>query len=996
MSHRIGTHQVVSPTLMIGPDSGSPQTSPNTWALNFSPPPAPTGTLFVILHFTNASLPAGNRLEVDLGYDMDVFTAADGPDFWARPARLAAGGTVAIRYITSGGGGHVVLDQFGRGEVMESGNPTSEDFHNFTNADLFLLNSPYQEPAIEKRGICTTDAIPDPNWENIACVPAGDVRARVAPAVCILVVVEHNHDTGLMDVSSCTGTLIGPDMVLTAGHCITDASGLNEASGSVCFDFQTNCDRTRPAGYNPRFFKVNKIIRSKFLGTGSLDYALLQLKTTVSGITPVPMRADLPAANDPVFEVHHPQGMTKKVSAKHTGPQAKISRVENRFGFQYLMANTDLTGGSSGSALFDMTGNIIGIADISGHCVNGFLSVTEVMKDIAATPPLAIKRDVMMVLDRSGSMSMNAGTGRTKIEEARDATSLFVELIRAGAGDRIGLVTFSTTASSPVDFGLNLVNAGSKSTLIGPPPFSGGIVGGITPNGLTSIGDGLEKAAAQFPAPGPTVNKRTVLLMTDGLQNKPPMIAAADPLLAGSDLSVIGFGSESSLDGALLSRLAQKHGGLYTRAGGPLQLKKFFVLAFGNIFESGSLLDPEYDLPAAQNSKAFPVLVCSDDAITAVIGWDRNDTSLLVQLKTPGGNIISSGTPGVEASFGRTWMFLRVPLPIAGERDGTWEATVFRPGGGEFPPPAVDVRFFLNIVVSGGPLFRRLNPDRAYYTGDTINPLVLLRNTDGSMPHDASVKLTVTAPANGVGNVLTQAKLGPSTTLGGDVIPARQATLQGLEAQSGSPAVSYVDRTFDLFDDSMHEDGAMEPDGIFGNPLTGLLKSEGSYLFRAVATYGDQCTATREVLWSLHIDVGIDPDHTQVTTEFTGSGPGGQDAGTITITPADVYGNYLGPGRSDGITVTGVPGTTVTGPVSDNGDGSYTVPVTWDPASGQEPGVVVGQPDRPPVVVQPKPKDQCKQCGCLLGLLLAVLGFLFIRESSRRHTRNWRKHRRHH
>lgn len=929
----------------------------------------------MILHFTGASFPASNRLEVDLGYDTDVFTGADGPDFWTRPVKLASDGSVAVRYITNGSGsGHVVLSEYGRGERMESVITANPDYHNHTNPDFFLIDSPYVEPSNELRGFCSGH-VPVPNWENIACVPAGDVRATVAQSVCIFVHVEIDEENGQTDLSSCTGTLIAPDMVLCAGHCVSDPNNLNAVSGSVCFDFKTNCDATRPAGYNPRFYKVNKVIRSS---TGSLDYSLLQLKTPVAGVPTVPMRPDLPAVGDLVFEVHHPQAITKKVSARHTGPQATISSISPQNGFQFVFADTDLTGGSSGSALFDMSGRIIGIADISGHCANGFLSVTEVLRDIAATPPLTTKRDVMMVLDRSGSMSMDAGTGRTKIEEARDATSLFVQLIRSGAGDRVGMVSFSTTASSPVDFGLNPVNAGTKNTLVGPPPFASGIVGGLTPNGLTSIGDGLEHAAGQFPAPGAGVNQRTILLMTDGLQNTPPMIADAEPFLAGTDLSVIGFGAESSLDGVLLDHLAQERGGLYTRAGSALQLKKFFAIAFGNIFESGTLTDPEYDLPASENSKSIPFLVCSDHTITAVLGWDRDDTSLLVQVKTPGGTIVGAGSPGVESSFGRTWMFLRVTLPIAGERDGSWEAQVFRPGGGEFPPPAVDVRFFVNVVVKGGPSFVRLNPDRKYYTGDKINPLVRLRNPDGTTPRNAHVKLTVTTPVNGAGNMLTQTKLGPATTLGGDAIPPRQSTLGALEAASGTPAITYVDQNFDLFDDSRHEDGAMEPDGIFGNPFTDLLKIEGSYTFRAVATYGDKCTGTREVVWSLHIDVGIDPAQSDVTVNLTGIRSDGLRTGTLTITPRDSYGNNLGPGRAGGLSITGVPGTTVTGAVKDNGDGTYIVPIAWDPGSGQGAEVVVGQSGQPPVVVQPKLKTDCRKLKFLVWFLLLLVLILLL------------------
>jgi hypothetical protein len=201
------------------------------------------------------------------------------------------------------------------------------------------------------------------------------------------------------------------------------------------------------------------------------------------------------------------------------------------------------------------------------------------------------------------------------------------------------------------------------------------------------------------------------------------------------------------------------------------------------------------------------------------------------------------------------------------------------------------------------------------------------------------------------------------------------------------PAVTYSTQTVDLFDDGAHQDGAMEPDGIFGDVFPDLLKTEGTYTFHAVATYGDTCVATREAMWSLHIDVGVDPGKSDVTVNLGSPGPGGTRTGTVTITPKDVYGNKLGPGRGDGITVAGVPGTTVTGPAIDNGDGTYTVPVSWDPDSGYDPGVVVGQPGRPPVVVGPKPKPakhRCRKWKLLVWLLLLLVLILLRRGVNRR------------
>jgi hypothetical protein len=51
------------------------------------------------------------------------------------------------------------------------------------------------------------------------------------------------------------------------------------------------------------------------------------------------------------------------------------------------------------------------------------------------------------------------------------------------------------------------------------------------------------------------------------------------------------------------------------------------------------------------------------------------------------------------------------------------------------------------------------------------------------------------------------------------------------------------------------------------------------------------------------------------------------------------------------LTFSSTRGTTVTSPARDNGDGSYTVAVDWNPSSGNRPGVIIGQPGRDPVVV---------------------------------------------
>jgi von Willebrand factor type A domain/Trypsin-like peptidase domain len=991
MSHIVGTLQTVAPPIKIGPDSGPATNPPNTWTLKFQHTPAPTGTKLLMLHFANASLPASNRLEVDLGYDgadtMDVFTSADGADFWTRPVNVAAfaDGKVPIRYIRNGGGatGSVTLDKYGRGE-RHSGD---QDQTALSNCDPFLLDVTYTEPKYDPFWFCSQP----PNWENInAITAAGDIRLAAARSVGMIIHVDQTEFlVPQIDVlSTCSVTLIGPDLVITAGHCMADPDE-DARSSSVIFNYAVDKNGDRPSGYAGRFFKVKKVIAQHWnQSTDRIDYCVFQLAVP-PGLPSIQMRHDIPGAGEKVFGLHHPNGAVMKLSVPPTPQVDFVQVVSSDADDVRVPTNFHVSGGSSGSGLFDAAGRITGVLADGDPCHGGLLRyypTASILQQIAnPPPPPVITRDVVIVIDRSGSMSLPGGSGRTKIEEARDAASLFVQLVRAGAGNKLGLVSFSTAPS--LDFALHDATAANKQTLIGPAPFAAGKIGALIPDGSTTIGGGLKSAGGALPASG--ANPRTILLLTDGLQNTPPMIAepSVQNAISGIAINAIGYGTASSLDGNLLTALAGAHGGSYVRADSSLQLEKYFTQAFGNIFESGLLTDPEFVMAANQRTAPpLPFNVCEEETITVVVGWDNHDTTLFIKMTTPAGATFDAGAAGTETATGRSWTFLRVPLPHNGERDGLWKVTVFRPGGGEFPPPAPATRYFVNVVANGGALLKRVPGPATYYTGDPINPLVYLSYGGGAgSPDNGTVRLTVTRPAVSAGNLLSQERLQPATTIGADTIPARQATLQVIEARTGKPAISYTEVKIDLLGGPSNTNGAFEPSGLFGKPLNDLLTVEGNYTFHAVATYGSGCVTTRELQWSVHVEPSVDPSRTSVTTTTGPSKLDGTHTGTVTVTPRDPYGSNVGPGRGDGLTITGGSGTTVTGPATDNGDGTYTVPVTWPPGAGG-PTIVVGQPGRPPVVVggggSAPPADRCwwwkllSLCLLLLAILLFLLWWL--------------------
>jgi hypothetical protein len=455
------------------------------------------------------------------------------------------------------------------------------------------------------------------------------------------------------------------------------------------------------------------------------------------------------------------------------------------------------------------------------------------------------------------------------------------------------------------------------------------------------------------------------------------MIADVEPELGGTKLCIVGFGTEASLDGGLLTTLARNHGGIYTRAGEGLELKKFFVLGFGNIFQTAIAMDPFFTLAAhATESAPIPFQICGEELITVVLGWDSGNEDLILSVITPAGNTLSQASPGVFSSSGNTWMYFRIPLPINGERNGTWQAKVSRfGGGGEFPAPLNQERFFVTVVVDGGPFFRPLRP-RVYYTGDTINPQVVLREASGFVI-DAKILVDIERPDDGTGNILTKTGLIGPADLDGDQLDARANTLIDLERQRGGKLTGVTSQTIELFDDGDRDgDGALEPDGVFGNPQKDLARMEGNYVFHARAVYGDTCTGTREATWSTYVQVGIDPGSTVVTTEPLGDLPDGRKHVRVKFCPRDKYGNFLGPGRATSFTVHSRPGSTLTGPLIDAGKGCYTHEMIWDPAASDDPSIGVTQPGRPTVVIGPPAQAlfsysvkfvcgvQAEDCGC--------------------------------
>jgi hypothetical protein len=306
-----------------------------------------------------------------------------------------------------------------------------------------------------------------------------------------------------------------------------------------------------------------------------------------------------------------------------------------------------------------------------------FYRYHNVFDDVQDTWMRLANTDVMVVFDRSGSMSIpDGGIGLSRLDSAKEAARLFADLLEDGSSHRVGLVSFSSAASSPVDMGLTAAGSATASM--------NAALTGIAAGGSTSIGDGLQRALSELS--GSTNPHKAILLLTDGVENTAPLISSVTGALGDTHLCSVGFGSPGTIDAAKLRDLSERQGGVYINGYDPvvnnLLIKKFFVECFADIFDTFVGSDPIALLPAGTLAGSPTVHVASgDEQITFVLSWSTPEPTgnLRLAITTPSGAPLDLNDLNVESKFGPTWHIVRIHLPYKGERDGSWLAYPVRP-----------------------------------------------------------------------------------------------------------------------------------------------------------------------------------------------------------------------------------------------------------------------------------------------------------------------------
>jgi Trypsin-like peptidase domain len=144
----------------------------------------------------------------------------------------------------------------------------------------------------------------------------------------------------------CSGFLVGPDVIATAGHCVKSKADL--ANMRFVFGFQMIDSSTPRTSFAADDVYEGAALIGRKLTQTQTDWALVRLAQAVVGRSPVAFRtAGKIAATQKLFVIGHPCGLPQKY--------APGASVRDNTPASFFVANLDTYGGNSGSPVFNAT-----------------------------------------------------------------------------------------------------------------------------------------------------------------------------------------------------------------------------------------------------------------------------------------------------------------------------------------------------------------------------------------------------------------------------------------------------------------------------------------------------------------------------------------------------------------------------------------------------------------------------------------------------------------
>ena len=157
--------------------------------------------------------------------------------------------------------------------------------------------------------------------------------------------------------ASCSGALIADDLVLTAGHCISEQRPCTNFN--YVFNYHLDAPNTLAPIREEDVYSCERVVLDSDSEGGQLtpDFAVIQLDRPVEGARqPVTLRPATPLVEgEPIAMIGFGSGLPAKIDS---GAMVADPRTNTR---DYFVVNLDAFEGHSGSATFDSENRLAGI-----------------------------------------------------------------------------------------------------------------------------------------------------------------------------------------------------------------------------------------------------------------------------------------------------------------------------------------------------------------------------------------------------------------------------------------------------------------------------------------------------------------------------------------------------------------------------------------------------------------------------------------------------------
>lgn len=151
-------------------------------------------------------------------------------------------------------------------------------------------------------------------------------------------------------VAMCSGFLVGPDILITAGHCMQDSD--NCAKYRWVFNYAEKVGDLPIVVSEDDIYNCKEVIDHTVDEETMNDYAVVRLDRAVKGRLALKFRTEGKVAdNANVMVIGHPSGLPTKISDG--------AYVRNNDPLNYFVTNLDTFGGNSGSAVFDSDSGLV-------------------------------------------------------------------------------------------------------------------------------------------------------------------------------------------------------------------------------------------------------------------------------------------------------------------------------------------------------------------------------------------------------------------------------------------------------------------------------------------------------------------------------------------------------------------------------------------------------------------------------------------------------------